>query len=883
MTIRPQYLTFKGNFPIVILLSAFSISFWPQEIEYIKNKVKDPATSTASLTSYDINKLAQNAMPESMEMLFEVADTGHESMQILAFRKILDLYRSKWHFTDKYHEKLTTEKILLKWINSQSPFQRRTACQMIGQGGFVNLKSDIQFLLYDSDYDVKLDCTRAFFEIHCGAKDKSLVIEKYPQILSSGYHEIKNAVLKGLGDLKIKESFPTVVTMLGSDNPTTRSLALIAAATIDPEKAFPYISSSLHDEAFQVRLSAISALGRIRTEQSLKKLKVLTSDASVRATALREISRICLPMSIDILLEFIEDKHLASTAAEGLMNCNKVTPEKIGNLLLKSDNEKTLSYVLQIILAGPSGSYLDFLLQARDKVAGLESMYLRCLVEMEDRKSLIAILSFTESGSEKIRLEALLYADLYFEKWGYDSIAADIIINFIFDESDEIQEQAILMSGKYGMKEAAPFLKSFLASSSETKKIAAAVSLLGIGEHAVDDIVIEGLFSLDSSVRRACAEAIKRSGLTCSGKNLDATVRDPVFYDSSVIGYFERFVATGSILKVCNDSKGSQALKNHLGNSNEEIATLAALAAIESSRDLLLDEVIKQAGAGDGHRLRELSTYLWMADGERGKQLLQLFLGHEDAYVRSGAVLSLLNSSAFNEKEKIKFLMLRLDDDFEGVRVNAMTGLAKYPGEAEKHAAGICKKLDRPLTFTETVAALHLCSTVSAECINAKLERLILSPDGTIKKSAIKAAEKIFLKNEKLILSEKLHYTISKCSLSYPDKKNRAICSSILKTDMPVDAYSSYTFPLTAVSVSMPPLKYAIKLPAGKGNLSAKKEILANEFSIKQLKHYPAYYPFYFLGENMNIYFVFKGSRHFSGLDFEAAEIYFYMDPLKKK
>ena len=276
----------KRNKVVSLLLASMLTSFfWPQQIEQIKKKIAGSASAPSSVHSYDINLLAKVGSEESIGILLSIADAEEESIQILTTRKILELYLGSWYFSDEYHEKLTVEKILLKWLGSQSTQLKRTACQLIREGGFTQLKQDVAALIHDPDYDVKLECMRTFFDLHAGLKDKTMIIEKYPNILSSGYHEIKSVALKKLGELNVKESFPTVITMTGSDNPLTRSVALISAARLDPEKAFPYVTAALDDEDYQVRLSALTALGHIQSDKSLTKLISLTSNAGLRTLA----------------------------------------------------------------------------------------------------------------------------------------------------------------------------------------------------------------------------------------------------------------------------------------------------------------------------------------------------------------------------------------------------------------------------------------------------------------------------------------------------------------------------------------------------------------------------------------------------------------------
>ena len=888
----------------LLLASVLTSFFWPQQIEQIKQKISGKTSAAPSIHSYDINLLAKVGSEESINMLLIIADSEEESLQILTIRKILELYLSSWYFSDDYHEKLTVEKILLKWLNAQSTQLKRMACRLAREGGFTQLKQEVAALLHDPDYDVKLECMRTFFDLHAGSEDRTLVIEKYPHILSSGYHEIKSVALKKLGELNVKEAFPTIISMTGSDNPLTRSVALISAAAIDPEKSFPYITAALDDEEYQVRLSAITALGSIQSEKSIEKLISLTSDAGLRTLALNEISRSCLPEAIDTLMDYMGNKNLSLIAAQGLLNCGELPSGKLGSLLKQTSDKVKLGALLKIISKKPSGAYLEPLRSVRDKVGGLETEYLRCLGKMPGRESLITILSLTESSVDAVRLTALRQADEMCDETGYDNIATDIIINSISDKSADVRHLAIRMAGKWRIKETTPFLKKAMlapleGSPNETQRVPAAIALLHIGEQAASDIVIDGLYSYNADVRASCAEAIIGNDIGCSEKTLSKTVGSDAFYEQSEVGYFERFIVAGGILGRCDDPQAEARMKKYLGSDDKEIFLAALLASMLSSRPALVEETGKILTSGGTHARREASTRLWLLEGPDGRDLIELLLSSNDAYTRSGSVLSLIRSESFEDKEKIRILVEKLDDEFEGVRVNAMAGLSAFAPGAKKHGKTICKKLDRPLTSAETIAALQLCSSIEAGCIHEKLERMILGKNKTIKKSAIKALEKMFSGKEKPKIPEKLRFSLAACSLNDPNKTYRQICGSLLSGE-PVPATipaagpampygSAYPVPLSPFSYPASyPYPYAypppLKIATGfSGGLKVKKEILPFEYSITTLKQYPAFYPFYFINEKMEIIFMFKGSRWFSGVEFDDAGPYSYMDSLQNQ
>ena len=887
----------------LLLASVLTSFFWPQQIEQIKEKISGKTSAAASVNSYDINLLARVGSEESINMLLVIADSEEESLQILTTRKLLELYLSSWYFSNDYHEKLTVEKILLKWLNAQSTQLKRTACRLAMEGGFTHLKQDVAALLHDADYDVKLECMRAFFDLHAGSEDRTMVIEKYPHILSSGYHEIKSVAIKKLGELNVKESFPTIITMTGSDNPLTRSVALISAAMIDPEKSFPYITAALDDEDYQVRLSALTALGHIQSEKSLEKLISLTSDAGLRTLALKEISRCCLPKAIDTLMDYTGDKNLSFIATEGLLSCGELPSEKLGSLLKQTSDKVKLGALLEIIAAKPSETYLEPLRSVRDKVKGMETEYLRCLGKMPGRESLITTLSFTESSSGAVRRSALQHADAMCDETGYDNIATDIIINSISDKSADVRHEAIRMAGKWKIKEAAHFLKKAMLasqedSSNENERVLAAIALLQIGEQAASDIVIDGLYAYSPGVRASCAEAIIANAIGCSEKTLSKTVGSDAFYDQSKVGYFERFVVAGGILGRCDAPEAEARLKKYLRSDDEEIFLAALLASILSSRPALVEETRKILASGDTRPRREASSRLWLLKGPDGRDLIELLLSSDDAYTRSGSVLSLIRSSSFGEKEKISLLLEKLDDEFEGVRINAMAGLSTFEQGAPKHGKTICKKLDRPLSSAETIAALHLTSSIKAGCIHEKLERMILGNNKTIKKSAIKALEKMYGGKKKPQISEKLRFSLEACSMNDPDKANRQVCGSVLSgepvapaasADGPIMPYSPYSSPYPA---PLSPLAYPYAYPYAypppltiatgyAGGLKAEKEILPFEYSIATLNQYPTFYPFYFVNKDMEIVFLFKGSRCFSGIDFEDSGPYSFIDSLQ--
>ncbi|MFH1438132.1 MAG: HEAT repeat domain-containing protein [Pseudomonadota bacterium] len=889
-----------NRFVSMLLASLLTSFFWPQQIEQIKEKLSGQIFSAPSLNSYDINILAKVGSEESIRMLLVIADSEEELLQILTIRKILDLYLSSWYFSNDYHEKLTVEKILLKWLNSQSTQLKITACQLAREGGFTQLKQDVAALIHDPDYDVKLECMRAFFDLHAGSEDKTMVIEKYPNILSSGYHEIKSVALKKLGELNVKESFPTVVSMTGSDNPLTRSVALISAAMIDPDKSFPYVTAALDDEDYQVRLSALTALGHIQSEKSLQKLISLTSDAGLRTLALKEISRCCLPQAIDTLMEYTGDKNLSLIAVEGLLSCGELPSEKLGSLLKETGDKVKLGSLLKIMRAKPSQAYLEPLRSVRDKVNGLETEYLQCLGKIPGRESLITILSFTESSSPAVRSSALKHADEMCDETGYDNMATDIIINSISDQSDAVRHEAIRMAGKWKIKEAAPFLKKIMlapeeGSSNETQRVLAAIALLQTGEQAASGVVIDGLYSYNPDVRSSCAEAIIGNDVGCSNQTLSRTVGSDAFYEQSEAGYFERFIVAGAVLARCDDPAAEARLKKHLGGDDDEIFLAALIASLLSSRPALVEEIRQLLVSGGTDARREASTRLWLLHGPDGRDLIELLLSSDDAYTRSGSLLSLIRSESFGDNEKISILLEKLDDEFEGVRVNAMAGLSVFAQGAQKHGKTICKKLDRPLTTAETIAALDLCSSIEAGCIHEKLERMILGNNRTIKKSAIKALMKIYSGDEKPQIAEKLRFSLAACSLNDFDKANRQVCAGLLKGE-PVAAAASdespilpYTFPYPAPLSPFaypasypyaypPPLSIATGYP---GVLEARKEIIPFEYSIAALKQYPTFYPFYFVGKDMKIVFLFKGSRWFSGVDFEDSGPFSYFDPLQ--
>ena len=873
----------RPGIALLLLAQSLSAVFWPQEIENIKKKISlQPAVSP--LNTYELGLLAGSGSCESVGLLLQVADSWDEGTQVNAMQVYLDARSSSWAAPEDCSATLTPEKILQKWTGSASSYLKRTACQMIARGGLTALKEDIGPLLSDPDYDVRLECTRTFFTLHAGADDMSLVVEKFPNILSSGYNEIKMTALKSLGELKIKEAFPAVLTLIGSDNATLRSVALIAAASIDPDKAFPYVSSAIHDENFQVRLSAVSALGRIKTAASVAKLKTLTSDSAVRAQALKEISTICIPESADILLGFLGDSTLMQWAIQGLTDCAGSFPEKLGEALTAAQSPSAVSGLLRVMKANPSPAYLEALLAARPKTAGQEADYLQCLGDQEARKALITILSFTEDKKDTIRLEALRQADRRFDAGGYDPLSTDILINSLSDASMDVRNQAIAMTGKWHVKEAAPFLSPLLSSPDPRLAASAASALLSLGEPAAIDTLVDSLNALDSRVRLIAVEAFMPGSTVCSDGLLDATVRHPASYNPSTIGHRERFAAAGGILKSCRDPKGLETLGALLEDDDDEVAVLAAVAALLSSDASLLKSLGDLVPSSDPDRLREISTYLWLAEGDGAGPLFKAFLASSDAYVRAGAALSLASSHAVGDKKKAAVFLSLLEDGHPGVRVNAMAGLRGLPDLAKASGDKICKCLDRPLTLHETLAALALVSTAKAACTGEKLERLVSSRDAVLKKSAMKAALTMYA-DDKGAMSETLRYGLSACVLNEPDKENKQVCTAL--TGMQSDA-SAYGGVLKAPISILPaataitlPLKLAAASLTVAGSLTASKATLPREYALKQLEIYPAFYPFFFMNDEGTLRFLFKGGRYFSGIDFENEEIIRYFDALK--
>jgi HEAT repeat protein len=673
------------------------------------------------------------------------------------------------------------------------------------------------------------------------------------------------------------------VTMTGSDYPTTRAVALIAAASIDPEKAFPYVSSALHDEALQVRLTAVTALGRIQTEESVAKLSSILSnpsDAAVRAAALSAVAEACVPPSVEILLQYMAEPSLAGIAAEGLKKCHEGKEKKIGSLLMKTGNSAVRSSLLQVISSDPSTSYLDALLSVRDKVGGLETSYLQCLEGLPDRRALIAMLSFTEHKNEAVRLAALEGADGYFERFGYDGLATDVIINSLSDGAEPVRKEALDLAARWKIKETAALMKSFLKATVESERTSAAALLLILGEHAADDIVIGGLFSFDAGVRRSSVETLLQSPPACSDGVLDSTVRSQAFFDRFSPGVFERFIAAGSILKSCEDAEGTALVKTLVEGSNEEEASLGALASVVSSRPVLLAAVEQiLSGGNNTHTARDLSTRLWLASGEGGVHLLKQLLASPDAFTRSGAVLSLTRTQALGEEEKAEILLKMLDDDFAGVRVNAMAGLAALPQKASARGDEICKKLDRHLDLPETLGALKLLSAAGAGCMDEKLGRLTLSHDKTIMKSAVKAAELLFGGDTAGPMPDRLRFALASCARNDPDKEIKQLCAGLSKTGPLPHVPAGKPLAIAAAGMVSVNIK---KGPAPKGNVTASRQILPFEYSIAQLDPYPRYYPFYFITADMEIVMLFKNSLCFSGMDFDASESTTYLDALNK-
>jgi len=869
----------------------FSVSiFWPQEFEKMKNQIYQ--SRTISIT--EIDKILKYEDEESIPLLINLSDSWDTGTSRYAINRLFDFYTTTWFIPSDNQFLLPPTSILKKYLASSSPALRSAGCQIAAQWAAVDLIPQIDNLTQDPDYDTRVVCTEAFFALLGGNLPVSINPQKISQILQSGYHEIREIALKKIAEFKIKEGFDSVKMMTVDDSPETRILALSAISSINPSLSLPLIQTALNDEDPQVVTSAIEILGQIKTNESMEILETILSKSDKtqnQISAIKAIAEICTPRSINILLNFLDNPALSYEAIRGLVKCNKGGEENILKILSKTSNSSIRNSLFEIICSNPSEQCVTAITLLLKNETGMEQTLISYLDKFPSQRALINLLELAENGNEKIRIYALQAMNRYFEKFGFVSFSSDTILNALSDESESVRIEALKMALKWKIKGGEKIVRRLFNSNSLIERELAGLYLFATEEIFSNEILLQNLFELNEDVRIITAKTIfENPPAKCSEDLIKMTIRQKDFYDCSYSGCFERFVFAGSILKKCPDKKSERIIKEILEKGNEIESIFAGVAGLISSSETLMDTlIIKLEEAKKTEIEREISVRAWMVNNSRGKKLLQHLLSSNDPIARSGALLSILSSEAIPVKEKANYFLKAIDDEFDFVKVNALFGLSQIPEEAKKLEEKICEKINKPLNFYESIAALNLISTTGISCKIGydSIGRFLLGKNEMLFQAALISAQKI-LEGKKLSdISPSLRFALVQCAISNKSEINRNICRQLTQLN-PITAITEgkkNTPPFVASSTIK--LLPKTKIDGFGGNYSnsitnidLKKHILPFEFSIKPLENYPVYYPLFFIDSDMKIFSLFKNKVGFSGFDFLPDEKYTWADSI---
>jgi len=747
-----------GLVPMWIVLTGVSF-MWPTELQQTIDRV---ASSHMPVTFQDVQILKLAGTDESVELLFELLDRSDEVTNLTAARALADLERSRWKApVGEDGKKL--EDTLVDWLDLADPDMRRSACEILSLIGAIGQRERVAMMVTDADLDVRAVCVRSLLDLYVGAADLDPVKSLSVQILSDPYHQVRVYAIQGLGKLEVRGTFISFLPLLESDNPSMRGQALLAVTTIDPAQAYPFAVKAMGDSEHEVRVAALSALGKIGDPAAVAELRPMLDDHVLGRYVVEALGRIEDRAAFELLLELLEVPALRDQALHALSAHGAPSVDALASAMMTSWDADALRRIVKVAAFHPDAKYLPGLKRLLGMAPERKSDVLAVLHGIHDPEALQLALALVGDPTPKIQEHALSVAGVILEDVGADPASREVIADALCYEDRAVRMVALKLVRRWKIEEAAPLLVPHLASRWEEETVEAAAALLELGETIGIEILVDALASSSPVVRLRAAEVLADERPAAALVPLVDLLEDEASGAEPCPGSGIRFALLGLVMDGASSKEARGFVHALLQEEDVRWIALGARAAV-LSRDDAFEEAIASMLTGKRVELRRaLAPRLWHIEGEQGRALIDAALSDADASTRAHAMLALGLSQAFDKGDKVERFLEGIADSDEFVRINAASGLRTLGVPLDAHVDALCAAYERNLTAMETLAALMLLAEAGATCLQEPVERLLMHPSSASMGAAIESV-RIGLDTGAVTLTEKLRSGLGHCA-----------------------------------------------------------------------------------------------------------------------
>ncbi|MEH2128935.1 HEAT repeat domain-containing protein [Nostoc sp.] len=274
------------------------------------------------------------------------------------------------------------------------------------------------------------------------------------------------------------------------------------------EYAVTFLSNSLQDEDFYVRMRAADALGKIGNQEGVSALiKALQDeDSDVRMRAAEALGKIGNQEAVSALIKALQDEYsdVRMRAAEAL---GKIGNQEGVSALIKALQDEYSDVRMRAADAlGKIGNQegVSALIKAlQDEYSDVRMRAADALGEIGNQEAVSALINALQHEDSDVRMRA---ADTLGEIGNQEAISA--LIKFLQDEDSDVRMIAAFALGKIGNQEAVSALINALQHEDSDVRMIAAFALGKIGNQEAVSALINALQDEDSDVRMIAAFAL---------------------------------------------------------------------------------------------------------------------------------------------------------------------------------------------------------------------------------------------------------------------------------------------------------------------------------------------------------------------------------------
>ncbi len=328
---------------------------------------------------------------------------------------------------------------------------------------------------------------------------KDVMIPKLIKYLTDESATKREAAIKVLGRLKVKEAISGIIECLSDPNTSVRHEAIQALKELDAKEAIPKLMESLDDENIYIPRAAIDTLVQFQAKEVIPKLTDHLTDANndMRIEAIHALGELQAKEVIPKLIENLADNdprvRNAALEALGRLQANKAIP-KIIALLAEGNSSDTQGKAILTLGQLHANEAIPKLI---DHVTdGLQIEAIQALGQLKKDEVIPQLFDRLEDNDNRVRLGAIIVlGELQVKE------ASPKLIDLLTDKNNSIRIETIQTLGQLQATEAIPMLIERLTDRNNDIRIKTIQTLGQLQAKEAIPILIERLTDENSDIR----------------------------------------------------------------------------------------------------------------------------------------------------------------------------------------------------------------------------------------------------------------------------------------------------------------------------------------------------------------------------------------------